>query len=191
MINEQCDIYASMEELYEDNWKLVFVFLKDYYNSDDILEDFSSAVWVKVFEKQDSFLTMDKIWVKNYLRVMVKNMVKNHNKKQYNEKKAMDEYEKALKLESHANCESSYYNLEKYLEIAVDSLTIEEKQLIISRFQEELSSEEVGVLLGITAGAVRVRQHRVLKKLRDEIEKLIIEESEVLGKRRKEDDETK
>ena len=48
----------------------------------------------------------------------------------------------------------------------------EEKLLINMRFVRRLTSKEAAELLGISDGAVRMRQERILRKLRAEIERL-------------------
>ncbi len=53
---------------------------------------------------------------------------------------------------------------------AVRSLPEEQQTVVIMRFVEDLSPEEVGYAIGKTAGAVRLIQHRAIKKLKTMIE---------------------
>lgn len=46
----------------------------------------------------------------------------------------------------------------------------EEKQIIVLRYFEELSYEEIAKVLERKEGAIRVQVHRILKKLKDKIE---------------------
>ena len=59
-----------------------------------------------------------------------------------------------------------------YLDRARKILSEDELQLIYLRFEAGLSARQVGNAFGISEGAVRVKQYRILKKLRDEIIRL-------------------
>lgn len=50
---------------------------------------------------------------------------------------------------------------------ALSRLTVEEQRLLTGFFYEQLEAEELARRLGTTAGAVRVRKHRALKRLAD------------------------
>ena len=71
--NQHSNKYSSLEELYIENRKLIYAFLSDIVEDESLKDDLASAVWVKVFKKSEMFLKMNKRWVKNYLRVMVRN----------------------------------------------------------------------------------------------------------------------
>lgn len=65
-----------------------------------------------------------------------------------------------------------YYdkNIESYhIKEAINSLMPEEKQIIESRFYEELSQREVGEYLGIHQVEVSRKEKKILQKLRDSI----------------------
>jgi len=47
----------------------------------------------------------------------------------------------------------------------LDLLEPEERQILELTYEQELDSDEIGRRLGITAGAVRVRRHRVIRRL--------------------------
>lgn len=53
---------------------------------------------------------------------------------------------------------------------AIARLGQEQQDILIMRFIEEMSPEEVAVIIGKPAATVRVLQHRALKKLRDLLE---------------------
>lgn len=52
---------------------------------------------------------------------------------------------------------------------AIETLTTDERHLVGLRYFMGLNSNEVGDHLGVSAGAVRVRLHRILVKLRKEL----------------------
>lgn len=59
-----------------------------------------------------------------------------------------------------------------YLEKACRVLTKDEKELIQMRFTYNMSAREIGNILEISEEAVRVRQFRTLRKLREELLRL-------------------
>lgn len=52
------------------------------------------------------------------------------------------------------------------------TLTAERQQLIILKFVQQLSNQEIGVIMGRSEGAIKSLYHRTLFSLRDEIENL-------------------
>ena len=47
--------YTSIEELYLDNHKLVFAFLREYIKDDVLREDLASIIWIRIFEQSELF----------------------------------------------------------------------------------------------------------------------------------------
>ncbi|MCL5784604.1 MAG: RNA polymerase sigma factor [Patescibacteria group bacterium] len=88
---------------------------------------------------------------------------------------------KELPLEQAKNVEASDTadgNLDRQekireVQLALSALKEEEKQLMILRFFEELSFAEIAKILNTREGALRVKAHRVLKKLKDILEQKI------------------
>ena len=74
-LNPEEKYYNSLEEMYLDNYKLVNAFIRDYFSDEEMVKDMASMVWLKVTEHFDRFAEMDSRWIKNYLRVVVRNMV--------------------------------------------------------------------------------------------------------------------
>lgn len=165
--------YKSLEELYMDNYKLIFAFLFDYTNHQQTAEDLASIVWSKVVGNPDKFLDMDKAWLRNYLRKVAKHAAIDY----FNGEKKRQERESELKevLELISSPEDEFLLKEQlaYLEQAKAVLNESELELVCQRFIAELSISDIAVALGITAGAVRVKQHRIFKKLKVEIERLM------------------
>ena len=58
-------------------------------------------------------------------------------------------------------------------------MNLEEKQLLVMRFAENMSAKETGKVLGISEGAVRARQRRILVKLKKEILRFMKEDESI------------
>ncbi len=90
-LNSEEKYYNSLEEMYLDNYKLVNAFIRDYFSDEEMVKDMASMVWLKVTEHFDRFAEMDSRWIKNYLRVVVRNMVTDHLRKQTKAKQIQEE----------------------------------------------------------------------------------------------------
>lgn len=55
------------------------------------------------------------------------------------------------------------------LDAALSRLSAEDHALLLMRYVEDLTSDEVGARLGLSAGAVRTRTRRLLQRLRKEL----------------------
>lgn len=181
MLNPEEKYYNSLEEMYLDNYKVVNAFIRDYFSDEEMVKDMASMVWLKVTEHFDRFAEMDSRWIKNYLRVVVRNMVTDHLRKQSKAKQIQEElaflpredYE-----ESRADAKLFAQEKEKYLKQAVSALSYEDRLFIYMRYGKKITSEEIGRLMGMTGSGVRMKQARLLKRLKEEITKLIEEDNE-------------
>ena len=165
--------YSSFEEMYLDNYKLVILFIRDYITDPYLVQDISSTVWTKVAEHIEKCMSMDKLWLRNYLRVMVRNTVAD----QYREEKAIKELQKSMqdlsKCDPVISIEEDDDDRKECMRKAVLILTDEEMQLLYLRYEKKLGFEEIGAMLGIGSGAVRMRHKRIVEKLRKKIDELI------------------
>ena len=164
--------YGSMEELYLENYKLVYTYIGDYTEHQPSIEDIASIIWCKVSNDPQKFLDMDEIWLHNYLRVMARTAVSDYFKVEEREhmkiKHVREDFEYGYPVEEEFLLREDL----AYLEQAKRVLSKAECDLILLRYEAGLSAREVGEAFGITEGAVRVKQHRILKKLKEEIIRL-------------------
>lgn len=169
--------YSSFEEMYLDNYKLVILFIRDYITDPYLVQDISSIVWTKVAEHIERCISIDRLWLRNYLRVMVRNTVAD----QYREEKAIKELqEKIQNILKYTAVNPTEENDDKeYLRGAIAILSDEEIQLLYLKYEKMLNSEEIGAMLGVGSGAVRMRHKRIVEKLRKKINELRAENGDV------------
>lgn len=162
--------YESFEELYLDNRKLIFSFLKaSNIKTLHLQDELASEVWLKVIEKQEIFFTKEKKHVKNYLRVMIKNTIIDYYRAVGYENDVVKKMGTLIELaKMPASVEETVLAKEQkgWLNQCLKSLSEDDKNLIVLRFGYGLSARETGEILGISEGNVRVRQKRILEKLR-------------------------
>ncbi len=169
--------YSSFEEMYLDNYKLVILFIRDYITDPYLVQDISSIVWTKVAEHIERCISMDRLWLRNYLRVMVRNTVAD----QYREEKAIKELQEKIQdiLKYTAVNPTEENDDKEYLRGAIAILSDEEIQLLYLKYEKMLNSEEIGAMLGVGSGAVRMRHKRIVEKLRKKINELRAENGDV------------
>lgn len=162
--------YSSFEEMYLNNYKLVILFIRDYITDPYLVQDISSIVWTKVAEHIERCISMDRLWLRNYLRVMVRNTVAD----QYREEKAIKELQEKIQdiLKYTAVQPTEENDGKEYLRGAIAMLSDEEIQLLYLKYEKMLNSEEIGAMLGVGSGAVRMRHKRIVEKLRKIINEL-------------------
>ena len=164
--------YHSIEELYNRSYRLVYAYISDYITDYQNAQDIAAIVWSKVAENPTRYLNMEKDHLTNYLRMMVKTTVSDFFAV---EKRQADQAEQAREiLESVKTFDEVTFQREQlaYLERAKGVLSEDELQIIHLRFFAGLSARAVGDAFGISEGAVRARQYRILRKLKGEILRL-------------------
>lgn len=185
-MRNDCKYYTTLEELYIDNRKLIFSYLQDGDIADvELQEELASELWLKVWEREESFLEKDKRWVKNYLRIMIKNTISDYYRKVKCENKAINKIGTLIELSDRCvTVESEIYAKEmmKILGEGLKCLSDKEASLIIMRFKYNLSAKEIGDILDITEGNVRVKQMRIMIKLRKTLSAMMMGKGNRHGK---------
>ncbi len=150
----------TMALLYKVSWRIV--------NDEEAAEDLVHDSYIKANEKGLVFPSLDdaKFWL---IRV-VKNASLNYAKRKTRERKA---YQKAL-YEDHRKATSGETDMiqeevKKHTIEALSKLPPNLKEVLILREYGDLNYKEIGKVLGITEGNVKVRVFRA----REQLEKLL------------------
>lgn len=156
MVGEFTEIYLK----YSDK---IFRFLYWHLNDVHTVEDLTSEVFFRAFKNWQRFKSG---YPQAWLYQIARNLLTDH----YRSKKTTS-LEQAEEISVDAQL---IENLEKdeqvqKLKHAVTKLPDNLRQVVILRFFEDLSASEVGSILGISEGNVRILQFRGLKKLREEL----------------------
>jgi RNA polymerase sigma-70 factor (ECF subfamily) len=129
-----------------------------------LAEDITSEVFTKAWVAKDSF---DGAHPQAWLYTIARNMLTDHHRRQ----RPMADPEVIDELEDTANdtpdiATEKILTREK-LAKAIAHLPEQAQSIVIWRFTENASAQEIGKRLGISEGNVRVQQMRALKKLRE------------------------
>ncbi|MBR5229437.1 MAG: sigma-70 family RNA polymerase sigma factor [Firmicutes bacterium] len=164
-MNEQWT--AHLIEEYSDG---LFRFLSMHTECKEDAEDLMQDVFANCYKARDNFDSSrcsEQAWV----FVLAKNRLKNY----YRDKKnniSLDSFEYEKK--DPVDYMSQAIHTMRCREIAAEVIkTLDEraKKIIILRFFEEKSHEEIGSILGLSTGNVRVIQGRALKKMEEYLKK--------------------
>ncbi len=169
------ETYSTIEQFYEENKNLVYAFLSDLVCDADTKDDLSSVVWVRVMERSEKFLSMQKRHAQNYLRVMTRHLVSDYFLEEDRKRNLQENVEVCLGRDEKENAvESELFekDLLAYLSDACESLDETEKDLIRMKFAHRMTSREIGEALDLSESAVRVRQLRLLRRLEKKIREL-------------------
>ena len=168
--------YENIDQMYEENEKLVYVFVRDHTDDEQLAMELAQIVWYKIWHSFEKIRQIEKKDLHNYIRAIVKNAAADHFN---NEKRSSDMVNEITYLhdERSASVEEEieeFLNRElgEYLDEAMAILTDDEKLLIKLKYGDQLKSAEIGSLLGISDASARMKLQRIREKLKKEIENL-------------------
>lgn len=158
--------YASLEEMYQEIYKLVYLFAQDNTKEWSVAEEAVFSVWEKILERREFYLEKEIEYLHNCVRLMIKNEVTEVYRKRKREEKLIERYVETL--ETSLTTEESYIHQESLnlLKEARKQLSDEEDFLLELRFDRGLSVKETGERMGLGISAVKMRQSRILLKLK-------------------------
>lgn len=163
---------ADFKKIYDECMELLYRISYRVVNDEEVAEDLAHDSLIKANEKALVFPSLDdaKFWL---IRV-VKNASLNYVKRKDRERKA---YEKVL-YEDHRKFDSGETDLMKSETVkrtreALNKLPKKLREVIVLREYGDLNYKEIGKVLGITEGNVKIRIFRA----REQLIKLIGEEN--------------
>ncbi len=161
---------ADFRKIYDATMNLLFKISYRIVNDEEAAEDLVHDSFIKANEKKLVFPSLND--AKYWLIRVVKNASLNYIKRKGREKKA---YETALQ-EEHRVMTSGETDLLRSETIetakaALEKLSPHLKEVLILREYGDLNYKEIGNILGITEGNVKVRVFRAREKLEKLIEK--------------------
>ena len=132
--------FASLEEIYEANYRLINIFICDYAVDDEIAEEISSIVWEKVAKHSERYIDMDAEWLKNSLRIIVRTTMADHFRREAAFNRAYEKLKEATERYGE-DCSEEIFreDRKRYLAKALCILSEEEKLLINMRFVRRLT----------------------------------------------------
>lgn len=157
----------AFAEIYALFYSRIYRFVYFLIYDPQLAQDLTQNTFIKTWNALPSF-SLEKGTIQAFIFAIARNLVIDHQRK----KKAVS-LDVVGEINSKENLQDNLVNKEQKKELfkALSVLNQYEKQLIILRYFEDLSMLEIAEIVDKQEGAVRVRIHRVLKKLKDELEK--------------------
>lgn len=153
--------------LYQKYFQKVFRYCMFNTKNEEVAKDITQESFVKAYKKLTTFSTDGQWSIQAFLFTIARNLIidNSRRKKETN----IDEYDN---LESGQNLYDDFERIEnsQKLRNVLKKLDEIERQIVMLRYFEELPSQQVAKILKMNDGALRVRTHRVLQKLKDILE---------------------
>lgn len=151
-------------QLYKKYFHKVFRYCKFNTHTDEDAKDICQESFVKAYKKINEFKTQGVWSFQSFVFTIARNLIIDLSRRK-----------KGQNIEDYENLQSGenlYEKVEKSEDIekvrsVLNKLDEIEKQIVLLRFFEEMSFSEVSKITGINDGALRVRTHRVMQKMKD------------------------
>ena len=149
------------EKVYRDYHGKVFGYIRSKINSAQDAEDLAADVFVKVFEKLDSF-DESKASLSTWIYTITRNTLTDY----FRTRKVFAEIPETL--EDGSSVEDDVCNAEmlENLANALETLDERERDIIILRFYSGKTLREISSQMGISYAYVKVLQNKAFEKLR-------------------------
>ena len=159
---------SAFENIYNFFYKRIHRYCDYNLRKKEIAEDIAQETFIKCWKSLPSFSFRKGGSFQAFLFRIARNLIIDESRKKKTIK--LEEY---LEEDADQNLEEELDKRDKESRIkdAINKLEELDKQIIILRYFEDLSFSEVEEVTSIKSGALRVRTHRILKKLSEELGK--------------------
>lgn len=152
-------------KVYEDYHKKVFSYLRSHTNNADLAEDLCSDVFLKVYEKWDTF-DETKASVSTWIFTITRNTLTDY----FRTRKVQDEVPETLALDYSVEEEVENNEMLDVLADALKKLDERERDIIILHYYSGETLKEIAVKLGISYPYVKILHNKALGKMRGFLE---------------------
>ncbi len=163
---------GSFGELYDIYYRRILNYCRHRLFNGDIAEDVTSKVFLAVASQIKAFKGKTEQEFGSWIYTIASNKINDHLRKTTRRNRILLEAANTLakefaddQLEQGLNWPSLYRG--------IASLKTQEQTIVTLRFFEGLSYEQISAITGIKSTTVGVRIHRILKKLRNHLQKLV------------------
>lgn len=153
----------SFSKLYQHFYKKIYRYLFFQIRDEELCKDFCQDTFVKAWKSLAHFSIRKNGTFQAFLFTIARNLVIDHARKKKEVK--IEEFESIPEEERLYEDIASKEEVAQ-VRMALDKLTEEERQIIVLKYFEEMSGEEIAKVLSMKEGAVRVRIHRIIEKLK-------------------------
>lgn len=159
------DIDLAKENIYRDYHSKVLGYIRSKINNLQDAEDLAADVFVKVYEKYDSF-DDTKASVSTWIFTITRNAVIDY----FRTSKDYDEVPETIAADTSVEDEVCNNDMLDSLAKALRNLEERERDIIVMRYYEGVSLKDIADKMGISYAYVRVLQNKALQALREYLE---------------------
>ena len=156
----------AFNELYSRYGERILNFLYRFlYGDEETAQDLLQDTFVKVIDKADSFDVTKRF--STWLYTIAANLGKNELRRKVIRNGKLKEYsvENEMVYENTVDKVLDRQQLIDHIYREIARLRPASRELIILRFQEEMSINDIALIMGVPEGTVKSRLHHLLKKL--------------------------
>jgi RNA polymerase sigma-70 factor (ECF subfamily) len=151
--------------LYSKNYEAVFKFIYNRIADVEITADICSVTFLKAIEKLESYRFKGKPFICWLRRIGINEVNQYYRRNNKNRVVILeDSYAQTIKDEI-GNADEFEINLTK-LEKSITMLSPDDLEIIRMRYFEKMSFKEIGEILDIEENNAKVKNHRIIDKLR-------------------------
>jgi RNA polymerase sigma-70 factor (ECF subfamily) len=154
---------SAIAEIYERHHSAIYRYIYYRVGETSTAEDLTGTVFVRVVEHLDDFVYRGRPLL-SWLYTIARNVVVDHHRRSSGPT-MMPLDERLLTGAVDVERAAERALVQRQLAVALGRLTEDQRQVIVLKFIEEMSNEEVADVLGKTVGAVKSLQHRALAAL--------------------------
>ncbi len=157
--NEKLDMLTILFDRYHVR---IFNFFNKMIHNRSVSEDLTQDVFYKIMKYRASYKKGN---FASWIYTIARNIFSSYYQKQKKESVSeLNEY--TLKADESLITESNREEL-NHLQKAILKLSHDDRELIIMNRYQEIKYHEIAEIIGSTEGAVKVRMHRAIKKLKE------------------------
>lgn len=154
----------AFSRIYKLYFEKIYKYCKFNLNDDSDAQDACQETFVKAWRNIKKFDAERPNWsFQAFLFKIARNLIIDRSRRK-----------KDLKIKEYIGLETNedfYENIQKKQDVSIVRQALEnldeiERQIIILRFFEEMDTKEIANILGMKDGAIRVRLHRTMDKLK-------------------------
>jgi len=170
---EQKEIKQMFETVYFELKKPIYWYVRKKVNTDELAEDITADVFVKLFQNPEIMKTRDTNGVRAWLYTVARNLVIDYyrRKSTNTEKTGIDEGIFDIIASEETDYLQDFIN-EEQTKVALGALelcTSEEKEIISLRFREDMKFNEIADIVGKEDGAVKMIFYRAIEKMKKQL----------------------
>lgn len=154
-------------ELYKIFLDRIYRFIYYLVGDEFLAEDITQNTFLKAWNSLPNY-NLERGTFQSYLYTIARNLVIDNQRKK--KTYSLEGLEGVIEAKDNPENDVSRSESMQKVRDALKNLSDFDRQLVVLRFFEELSFEEISMVLDKKAGALRVRTHRILETLREDLE---------------------